>query len=49
MEFEWHLNTNPVLDMPNYLNFNNARVEKAKDENEVWKIAKDITNPKYVG
>ena len=26
--------------------FNNERINKAKDENEEWKIAKEITNPR---
>ena len=28
------------------VDFNNKRVDEAKDENEIWNIAKDITNPK---
>ena len=27
------------------IQYNNVRVEKAEDENEIWKIVKDITNP----
>ena len=25
--------------------YNNARVEKAKDENEIWKVVNDVINP----
>ena len=28
------------------IKYNNERVEKAEDENEIWKIVNDITNPK---
>ena len=28
------------------LNFNSDRIKKAKDENEVWKIVKDVTSPR---
>jgi hypothetical protein len=28
------------------LNFNSDRIKKAKDENEVWKIVKDVTTPR---
>jgi hypothetical protein len=28
------------------INFNNERVKSAKDENEMWKVVKDITSPR---
>ena len=28
------------------IDFNNNRLEKANNENEVWKIVKDVSNPK---
>ena len=28
--------------------FNNERIKKANDENEIWKVAKEITNPRSV-
>ena len=28
------------------MNFNNERVKSAQDENEMWKVVKDITSPR---
>ena len=28
------------------LRFNNERVDKAQDENEIWKVVNDLNNPK---